>query len=917
MDGARPLDPAELLAQVNWVRRLARALVRDADAAEDLAQETLRVTLEQPGGRVGGGVQLRAWLQRVARRLALDRWRADASRAQRERAVAPREPTEGTFEVVARSSRQQQVVAAVHELAEPYRSTILYRYLDELSTREVAKRMEVTEELVRKRLSRALAQLRERLDAEFGSDTKSWALALLSLPGAAVVGVKAKVAVAAVVMIAAAMTWKELSSTAARRPSDSPATSTISAPATASAPAPVTVTLQHPGDPIRSPISPLAPSSDATVLHVAVVDADHHPRTSGRLTGFWSEETRLESPQTREVRVIEADIAGATTDLVLPAVAASALLSASVDGQPPSPIESIARLRTEEDPKTRHGRVERDVTLVVAGGVERPRLSGCILVDGRPRVPRGLVITTQRPAAVRIHALDARYSIGPVDWALSELFVTSDETVPRCFATGFTHANPPNDENTLDLDLSSGVTLRLNVLDRRSAAPLPGIELYLRIDSNPEGQVKYGPRMFQHHIVSGADGVAVVTGLPRGGGFSVRRDATLRKRRMEMLPQPPQEEMLPREALLAESFDAATPAVVERTLRIDAEDRTLHVFGDLDATFLTPGEFGEADAEVRFANRGGDILFWIKAGPDEMWLRSIASVPYDERGHWKFEAETGVDYRVWVEREHRRISQIASVRPEDGDVGPVALEPRPGTDVLLRIVHCPKDGTVVIFVHDVDRFTSMGTQYPTSGGTLERRLRLEGSTAILVSASLLGARLNSLVQRELDVDPATTSVVEVDLAADEMRDVTLELGAGELPAKSRLFLMRTDADGSHVTSLAAQVAMAGGASVDPVAVNPGRYVYMLSSTPHEAALVLGVIDIERGSEGGTLSLRCDLEAHPKSELGAGLEITEIAGVRPEGRPPYLQRLRFADEPALATAETIYIPKDAKFTVLEK
>src|SRR5262245_43817651 len=179
MDPSRTLDPAELLAQVNWVRRLARALVRDAHAAEDLAQETLRVTLEQPHGRIGAGVRLRGWLEAVARRLALDRWRADASRRARESAAAPREPLEDTFEVVARSARQQRVAHAVHELAEPYRSTILYRYLDERSTREVAARMGVGVEVVQKRLQRGLAQLRERLDSEFGSETRRWAVALL------------------------------------------------------------------------------------------------------------------------------------------------------------------------------------------------------------------------------------------------------------------------------------------------------------------------------------------------------------------------------------------------------------------------------------------------------------------------------------------------------------------------------------------------------------------------------------------------------------------------------------------------------------------------------------------------------------------------------------------------------------------
>ena len=44
------LDPATLLAQDHRLRSLARALVRDAHAADDLAQETWLAALESRAG---------------------------------------------------------------------------------------------------------------------------------------------------------------------------------------------------------------------------------------------------------------------------------------------------------------------------------------------------------------------------------------------------------------------------------------------------------------------------------------------------------------------------------------------------------------------------------------------------------------------------------------------------------------------------------------------------------------------------------------------------------------------------------------------------------------------------------------------------------------------------------------------------
>src|SRR5262245_9947702 len=74
-----------LLAQGAWVRRLARGLLQDPDAAEDLSQETLvagwrhQPSVDRP---------VRGWLARVARNLARNRAIQDGARKAREAANA-------------------------------------------------------------------------------------------------------------------------------------------------------------------------------------------------------------------------------------------------------------------------------------------------------------------------------------------------------------------------------------------------------------------------------------------------------------------------------------------------------------------------------------------------------------------------------------------------------------------------------------------------------------------------------------------------------------------------------------------------------------------------------------------------------------------------------------------------------------
>src|SRR5262245_48236445 len=140
MDAESAAPTAALLADASWVRALARALVADAATADDLAQETLLAALERGGDE---SPMPRRWLAAVLRNLARRAHRGDARRAARESATARPEALPSAHELVERAEGLRRLVALVLALEEPYRSTVLLRYVEELSPSEIAARQRV------------------------------------------------------------------------------------------------------------------------------------------------------------------------------------------------------------------------------------------------------------------------------------------------------------------------------------------------------------------------------------------------------------------------------------------------------------------------------------------------------------------------------------------------------------------------------------------------------------------------------------------------------------------------------------------------------------------------------------------------------------------------------------------------------
>ncbi len=172
----------DLVADRDAFRRLARSLVRDDAAADDLLQGAALRAIERSPTDAGTPIRsMRGFLARVIRNLGGETRRADSRRLAREQAGSLPEATPSAAELAARHEQRVRLMQAVSELPEPYRESILLRFFEELPPRKIAARLGVPVKTIDSRLQRAIALLRQRLDERHGGDRRAWLAALIPL----------------------------------------------------------------------------------------------------------------------------------------------------------------------------------------------------------------------------------------------------------------------------------------------------------------------------------------------------------------------------------------------------------------------------------------------------------------------------------------------------------------------------------------------------------------------------------------------------------------------------------------------------------------------------------------------------------------------------------------------------------------
>jgi RNA polymerase sigma-70 factor (ECF subfamily) len=172
-----PEEFADLVREhARAVHDLARRLLRDADEAEDVAQQAFW-NAWRARDRYDRSRPFRHWILRITTNLCRNRFAA----RRRNREVPAGEDEEGAFDPPAPAQappeetvdRRERVRAALEALPERYRLPAVLRYVHELSLEEIA---EVTEEpvaTVKTHLFRARGLLAERLrDLLPGGETR-------------------------------------------------------------------------------------------------------------------------------------------------------------------------------------------------------------------------------------------------------------------------------------------------------------------------------------------------------------------------------------------------------------------------------------------------------------------------------------------------------------------------------------------------------------------------------------------------------------------------------------------------------------------------------------------------------------------------------------------------------------------------
>ena len=170
-------DACEVLVRTHSGRLLsvARRYLRCEEDARDAVQEGF-VAAFRAIGRFEGGSSLSTWLHRIVINACLMKLRSSRRRPETSiedllpkfdesghRVAEPEEWRESAETALDRSQTRRRVREAIAQLPEHYRSVLLLRDIEELSTAEAARLLNLTENAVKIRLHRARQALRTLL----------------------------------------------------------------------------------------------------------------------------------------------------------------------------------------------------------------------------------------------------------------------------------------------------------------------------------------------------------------------------------------------------------------------------------------------------------------------------------------------------------------------------------------------------------------------------------------------------------------------------------------------------------------------------------------------------------------------------------------------------------------------------------
>jgi RNA polymerase sigma-70 factor, ECF subfamily len=153
--------------------RVAYAVLRQREDAEDIAQEAA-VRAYRSFTSLRSRDRFRAWLVRIAWRLALDRRKSERRRGARELVASSAPPAPRNAEDIAAGRQtEERVWEAVDGLPEKLRIVVVLSAIEGHGMRETAVLLGLAEGTVKSRLHEARRRLLERLECVVSSTNRS------------------------------------------------------------------------------------------------------------------------------------------------------------------------------------------------------------------------------------------------------------------------------------------------------------------------------------------------------------------------------------------------------------------------------------------------------------------------------------------------------------------------------------------------------------------------------------------------------------------------------------------------------------------------------------------------------------------------------------------------------------------------
>ena len=159
------------------LRSYAESMLRNAFDAQEVVQDAIlrahKALTKQYDEARCAALQLRPWLYRTVRNLALNKHRAkrhtheEPLDSNHDRAATAEQPD------VERRQQTEQLRRAVSRLPDAARELIVLRFIDELSYAEIAKIVGTSEAALRGKVFRALKELRTILEEANGTARRS------------------------------------------------------------------------------------------------------------------------------------------------------------------------------------------------------------------------------------------------------------------------------------------------------------------------------------------------------------------------------------------------------------------------------------------------------------------------------------------------------------------------------------------------------------------------------------------------------------------------------------------------------------------------------------------------------------------------------------------------------------------------